>query len=129
MRNSEKASAYEAEIQTYVEAGHARKLPQEEAARSVRKRWLLPHHAVANQNKSKLRVVFDAAAAHHGVSLNRELMKGPDMLQNLVGILLRFREKQVAIVADITQMFHQIRIREEDQPALSFLWRNLDTTR
>ncbi|XP_043230776.1 uncharacterized protein LOC122386061 [Amphibalanus amphitrite] len=129
LRNPEKAKAYEAELQAYVEAGHARKLSQEEADQRLKKRWLLPHHAVVNPNKPKLRVVFDAAATHLGVSLNSELMKGPDMLQNLVGILLRFREEQTAMVADIKKMFHQIRIRQEDQPALSFWWRNLDTTR
>ena len=127
--NSEKAEAYSVAIQAYVDAGHARKLTKDEAAELHDKRWLLPHHAVVSQSKSKLRVVFDAAASYMGVSLNSELMKGPDLLQNLVGILLRFRQEKVAIVADITQMFHQIRIRETDQPALSFWWRDLDQDR
>ena len=129
MRDPKKAEAYGAAIRAYVDAGHARKLPREEAEKPHEKLWLLPHHAVVNPNKPKLRVVFDAAASHLGVSLNSELMRGPDLLQNLVGILLRFRQEKVAIVADITQMFHQIQIREQDQPALSFLWRDLDSSR
>ena len=61
------------------------------------------------------------------MSLNKALITGPDLLQNLVGVLLRFREERVALVADVEQMFHRIQVREEDQPALSFfLWRDLD---
>ena len=32
-------------------------------------------------------------------------------------------------MADIEQMFHQVKIIDSDQPALSFLWRNFDTSR
>lgn len=39
---------------------------------------------------------------------------------------MRFREQRVAIAADIEAMFHQVLVIEEDQPALSFLWRELD---
>lgn len=39
---------------------------------------------------------------------------------------MRFREQRVAIAADIEAMFHQVLVIEEDQPPLSFLWRELD---
>ena len=39
---------------------------------------------------------------------------------------MRFREQRVAIAADIEAMFHQVLVIEEDQPALTFLWRELD---
>ena len=90
---------------------------------------MLPHHAVTHPEKLKPRVVFDAAAELDGVSLNTELLKGPDFLQNLCAVLLRFREERYALVADIYQMFHQILVRPQDQPALSFLWRGMDTTK
>ena len=130
LRHPEKAKAYQEAVQSYIEKGHARKVPKEELnGNSSRKRWFLPHHAVTNPKKKKIRVVFDAAAVYHGKSLNSELLKGPDLLQNLTGILLRFRQEKIALVADIEEMFHQIRIIEDDQPAMSFLWRNLDTFR
>ena len=37
-------------------------------------------------------------------SLNDSLAKGPDMLNNLLGILVRFREVYYAIVRDISKM-------------------------
>ena len=36
--------------------------------------------------------------------------------------LLRFRQGTIGIAADIEGMFHQIRVREEDQDSLRFLW-------
>ncbi|XP_043206456.1 uncharacterized protein LOC122372869 [Amphibalanus amphitrite] len=128
--NPDKAKGYKQAIDSYVSLGHARKLGQDEAAKANPKRWYLPHHAVFNQNKpGKIRVVFDASAEFHGTSLNEELLTGPDLLQELPAILMRFREKSVAIVGDIDQMFHQVRIQQSDRPALSFLWRDLECGR
>ncbi|XP_052752614.1 uncharacterized protein LOC128201063 [Galleria mellonella] len=86
-------------------------------------RLYLPHFGVYHPQKRKLRVVHDAAATNQGVSLNSLLLQGPDLLENLVGILFRFREGRIALTADIKEMFPQIRIREQDRDALRFLWR------
>ena len=129
-KQPEVAAKYRATIDAYLTDGHARKLSAEEAAKPNARRWFLPHHAVTNVNKpGKVRVVFDAAASYRGTSLNDKLLTGPDLLQSLPGVLLRFREGTVAIAADIKQMYHQIKVDMEDQPATSFLWRDLDSTR
>jgi len=72
---------------------------------------------------------MDAAAKCDGVSLNDKLHTGPDLLNSLVGVLLQFREQRVGLAADIEAMFHQVQIIEQDQPALRFLWRNLEMER
>ena len=129
-RRPELAEGYRATMQSYIQQGHARKLTPEEASQPSHRRWFLPHHAVTNPNKpGKVRVVFDAAAKFHGTSLNDKLMTGPDMLRSLPGVLLRFREEPIALTADIEQMYHQVRVTKEDQPALSFLWRDLDESK
>ncbi|XP_063386428.1 uncharacterized protein LOC134672453 [Cydia fagiglandana] len=87
--------------------------------------WYLPHFGVINPNKpNKLRTVHDAAAKSHGVSLNSLLLTGPDLLQPLLGVLMRFREGAVALNADIREMFPQIKIIEKDRDAQRFLWRD-----
>ncbi|XP_074649031.1 uncharacterized protein LOC141904344 [Tubulanus polymorphus] len=125
-RNPERAAAYDKTFKDYVDRGFARKLSPEEAAKPNTKRWFLPHHAVVNPNKKKLRVVFDAGATCEGKSLNSKLLTGPDLLQSLPGILLRFRENPVAMMADVEKMYHQVRVAVDDQPALSFLWRDMN---
>jgi len=85
--------------------------------------WYLPHYPAINQNKpGKVRIVFDAAAEYNGTSLNKNLLQGPDSTNCLIGVLLRFRQENTAIVADIESMFHQVRVREEDRESLWFLW-------
>ena len=51
------------------------------------------------------------------------------MLNNLFGVVLRFREKEVALMGDISKMYHRVLIPEEDQHVHRFLWRNLETDR
>ena len=80
----------------YVNKGHAKRIPPEEAKVTSSKTWYLTHLTMLNPNKpGKVRVVFDAAAKFHGVSLNSELLTGPNLLNNLVGILMRCRREKI----------------------------------
>ena len=118
-KQPEVAAKYRARIDSYIAEGHARKLTPQEVSAQNDRRWFLPHHAVTNPNKpGKVRVVFDAAATYRGVSLNEKLLTGPGLLQSLPGVLFRFREGPVAIAADINQMYNQIEITEDNQPAM-----------
>ncbi|XP_058128499.1 uncharacterized protein LOC131292779 [Anopheles ziemanni] len=111
-------------IDDYIKKGYVRKLSESEKKVSHPRKWYLPIFPVTNPNKPhKVRVVWDAAAAVNGVSLNSTLLTGPDLLVPLSTILQKFREYRVAVAADITEMFHQVCIREEDQHSQRFLWR------
>lgn len=56
-------------------------------------------------------------------------MKGPALLNSLFGVLLRFREKEVALLRVISKMYYRILIPVQDQHVHRFLWRNLETHR
>ena len=85
--------------------------------------WYLPHHGVYHPCKpGKIRVVFDCSAEFHGTSLNKELLPGPDLTNQLVGVLTRFRTEEVAFMADIEAMFHQVHIPEKERSFLRYLW-------
>ena len=93
------------------------------------KEWYLPHHPVLNPNKpGKVRRVLNGAVKFHGASLNKYLLTGPDLLQNLIYVLLRFRQNPYAVSADIEGMFLQVGVLPSDQPSLRFLWREDPTT-
>ena len=49
-------------------------------------------------------------------------MQGPDRANGLIGVLLRFPQGTIGLPADVQSMFHQVRLREQDQDALRFLW-------
>ena len=89
-------------------------------------RWFIPHHGVYHPKKSKIRVVFDCSATCRGISLNDMLLQGPDMINNLMGVLCRFRKEPIAISCDIEQMFYQFYVNEEHRDYLSFLWWDSD---
>ena len=68
------------------------------------------------------------AAEHEGTSLNNNLLQGHDCTNSLAGVLSRFRQENTALVADIESMFHQVKVTEEDQDSLRFLWWDTSTT-
>ncbi|XP_072940661.1 uncharacterized protein [Epargyreus clarus] len=114
---------YSAQVANLLKKGYAEACDGNEERSNVK--WYLPHFAVVNINKpNKIRMVFDAAAKINGVSLNDYLLEGPDLLASLIKILFGFREKKIAVTADIEEMFLRVKIRSEDQPAQMFLWRD-----
>ena len=85
--------------------------------------WYSPHHGVYHPNKSgKIRVVFDLSAEHYGVSINKKLLPGPDLTNQIVEMLLRFKEEPIAVTGDIKAMFHQAKVPEKERNYLRFLW-------
>ena len=87
--------------------------------------WYLPHHPVTNANKpGKLRRVLNASSIYRGTSLNSILLTGPDLLCDLTGIIMQFREDQIAFSADIEAMFMQVFVTPADQPYLRFPWKD-----
>ncbi|XP_026322792.1 uncharacterized protein LOC113232330 [Hyposmocoma kahamanoa] len=117
---------YEKQLQTLFDNDYAEIAPPHKNPKT----WYLPHFAVINPQKpEKLRLVHDAAAKAKGVSLNDMLLPGPDLIQSLPGVLMKFRQRPVAVAADIRDMFLRVTIREEDRDMQRFLWRGDDRDR
>ena len=112
-----------------LDKGYIRVVSSEELASSTPREWYLPHHPVLNPNKpNKVRRVLNGAALFRGHSLNKALLTGPDLLQNLLKSIIRFRENVIAVCADIEGMFLQVGVLPDDQPSLRFLWREDPTS-
>lgn len=88
--------------------------------------FYLPHQPVIKETSltTKLRVVFDASAKTSlGMSLNDKLLPGPNLQNDNVKILLRFRMHKYVLTADIARMFRQIDVAEQDRNLQQILWR------
>jgi hypothetical protein len=121
-KNSSLKDKYCEGMEDLLRKGYAVKVPEAEIQRDDGKVWYLPHHPVVNPNKEKIRIVFDCAAQYRGISLNDEALQGPDLTNKLVGVLVRYRLREVAFMADIQGMFHQVKVAPQDQDVLRFLW-------
>ena len=50
--------------------------------------WYLPHFGVYHPKKlTQIRVIFHSSGEYEGVSLNGELLSGPDLMNSLLGVL------------------------------------------
>lgn len=85
--------------------------------------WYLSHHGVYNnKDQDKIRAAFDCSVVYQGESLNRNLLQDPDLTNNLLGILCRFRQDSTALMCDLKAMFHQVKVKVEDRNFLRFFW-------
>ena len=85
--------------------------------------WQLPNHGVCHTNKpGKICVVFDLSAEFHGASINKALLPGPDLTNQIVWVLLWFIEERVSVTGDIEGMYHQVKVPENQRCFLQFLW-------
>ena len=56
------------------------------------------------------------------MSINTELMSGPDLANQVIGVLLRFRKEHVAFMADIKSMFYQVLVPPHQRSLLRYQW-------
>ena len=85
--------------------------------------WYVPHQGVLNPNKGKIRVVFDCSSQYKGNSINQNLLSGPDLTNQLIGVLHKFRLEPVAFMADMQAMYNQVKVPESQRSCLRYLWR------
>ena len=83
---------------------------------------ICPYFVYINPRKAKIRLVYDASAKYGSMSLNEALYQGHDLTNHLRGVLLRFREKPIAIGADIESMFSNFLVPAHQKDMLRFFW-------
>ncbi|CAG5020173.1 unnamed protein product [Parnassius apollo] len=90
----------------------------------------LPHHCIhrPESTTTSLRVAFNGTSkTSSGLSLNDVMHQGLNLQQDLLSLIITWRQYQYAYTADIEKMFRQILIHEEDQRYQRIIWRNSPT--
>lgn len=130
-KDPEQAKAYTRQIKEMEDMKFARKLKPQELKSYEGPVHYIAHHGVVKPEKKStpLRIVYNSSAIYQGHRLNDYWLKGPDLLNNLFGVILRFREERVAISGDVSKMYHRVLIPEVDQHVHRFLWRDMEVDR
>lgn len=112
---------YQKFIDEYIKLGH-----MELATDRPNLVYYLPHHAIfKDSTTTKLRVVFNASQkSDNGRSLNDCLAMGKIEQNDIVCILIQWRQFQFAFSADIEKMYRQIYISEDQHDLQRIVWRN-----
>ncbi|XP_031331474.1 uncharacterized protein LOC116162080 [Photinus pyralis] len=114
---------YSSIIQDYLTQGHMSKVMEHSP---IEPNYFIPHHAIFKPGSSTtpVRIVFDASCKTTSLySLNDILFTGPKVQSDICTMLLNFRLFQVALSADIRQMYRQIDIRTDHRNFQKILWR------
>ena len=130
-KNADHAKVYDEQIEDMVTRNVARKLSKEELTNYTGPMHYIAHHEVLKpESKSTpVRIVFNSSVNHMGHILNEYWAEGPDLLNNLLGVLICFRESKIAFIGDIKKMYHTVKTSELDQHTHRFLWHDMDSTR
>ena len=85
----------------------------------------IPHHGVKKDSATTpIRIVYDCSCRQSAdkPSLNDCLRSTPPELNDLTGILIRFRMNKFAITTDIEKAFLHVSLDEKDRDVTRFLW-------
>ena len=109
----------------YLKKGYIRELePHEINEQHV---FYLPFFTVVKERATTpVRIVWDCAAKYFGRSLNSEIMKTPNCLQNLFTVLLRVRKYPFVVMSDISEMFLKVRLDPKDRKFHRFVFKDKD---
>lgn len=118
--------AYADQIQEMIERGAARKLTNEIRDKWDGPVWYVSHLMAPNPHSvtTPIRIVWNSSQKYKGISLNDLLLKGPDVLNPIRAVLLRFREGMHAALGDIKKMYNSVWLEEHEMHLHRFLWRD-----
>ena len=121
-------NVYETQLKALIERGFAREILDSDLQKwkdDGNPVYYIAHQMVIQPESvsTPIRVVFNSSQVYKGKSLNSALHLGPDVLNSLHAVLLRFRNDAAAASGDMSKMFYMVRIAKEDSMMQLFVWR------
>lgn len=123
MRDPLWKEVYVRQVHEMVERGAAVRLTKDIMDNWKGALWWVSHLTALNPHSvtTPVRHVWNSSQEFGGVSLNSILLKGPDVLNSIRAVLLRFREGEHAAIRDISKMYNLVWLEEQEVHVHRFL--------
>lgn len=88
--------------------------------------WYVSHLVAPNPHSvtTPVRLVWNSSQKFKGLSMNDLLLKGPDVLNSIRAVLLRFRKGVFGVLGDLHKMYNSVWLEEREMHLHRFLWRD-----
>ena len=101
LKNPEHAKVYQEQMQYMLDRQVAQKLDRKHLKYDGAGHYITYHEVLKKESSTiPCSIVFHASANYCGHRLNDYWAKGPDLLNNLMGILITFREEEVGYIGN-----------------------------
>ena len=129
LKDSVAASKYCEQFQSFLDRGVLVEIAEEEMNNYKGPVCYVSAHEVMKEDSSStpVRLVINPSLKYKGRCLNDLLMKGPNALNDLFGIQLRFRVHFYGLIADVSKMYHTIHTTEVEKHLRRLVFRHLKT--
>ncbi|XP_067280641.1 uncharacterized protein [Pseudorasbora parva] len=119
-------AAYTTQVHEMVERKAAKKLTRKNITDWKGPVWYISHLIAPNPHSvtTPVRLVWNSSQRFRGISMNDLLLKGPDVLNPIRAVLLRFRRGIHAAIGDIKKMYNSVWLEDLEMHLHRFLWRD-----
>ena len=115
---------YNAEIKKFLEKGTFVKLTREEMNSWAGPAQYITHHAVLKESASTpVRVVTNSSFKNGKYSLNDILPKGPNSLNDMLEVTVRFRAYEKALAFDLAKAYNTMKTGLTERHVRRLIWR------
>ena len=129
--SKEDQSRYNDQFDDFIQREVFTEVTEEEMKNYKGPVFYVSHHAVHKEESvsTPIRLVINSSLKYRGHSLNDILMKGPNVLNDILGVQLRFRSYQIAVVSDIKKMYHSILTTTVERHLRRVKFRHFDSSK
>ena len=122
---------YNEQFDDCIKRGVFREIDEEEQRKYEGPVFYVTHNPVYKEGSSStpMRLVINSSLKYKGRSLNDVLVKGPNVLNDILGVQLRFRSYRVAVVCDLRKMYHSIKTTLMERHLRRMKFRYFDSTK
>ena len=122
--------AYNTEFDKFIQRGTISPVSPQELSDWQGPVHYVSHHEVLKPSSptTPCRIVTNSALVNRtcGKSLNQILMKGPNCLNSLVEVLLRFRRHETALIYDLSKAYNSLYTGPLEKFTRLIVWRNCE---